>query len=126
MVQRQRKVWFGLLPDVPRNLLYRIDIQAFASYVELIVRHRDAVLMQRQPDRNSQLPLIIKTRQGHVISPYVRIIDRCVLLMRALQQEFGFTPSARARIIMADASSEPADEWGQLYQLRVLPGGKNA
>jgi hypothetical protein len=42
-----RKVWFDTLPDVPRNLLYRIDIQAFATYVELIVRHREAVLTQR-------------------------------------------------------------------------------
>jgi len=45
--------------------------------------------------------------------------------MRALQWEMGFTPSARARTIMGDEANEPADEQGQLYQLRVLPGGKD-
>jgi hypothetical protein len=91
----RKVVWFDTLPDVPRNLLYWIDSQAFATYVGLIVRHREAVLTQRQLDRNNSL---------HVISPCVRIVDRCIILMRALQQEMGFTPSARARIIMGDAA----------------------
>jgi phage terminase small subunit len=69
------------------------------------------VLTQRQLDHNNSLHHYCKAKHGHVFSPYVRIIDRCIILMRAVQQEMGFTPSARARIIMGDAANEPADEW---------------
>jgi hypothetical protein len=67
------------------------------------------VLTQRQLDHNNSLHYC-KAKHGLVISPYVRIIHRCIILMRVLQQEMGFTSSARARIIMGDAANEQADE----------------
>jgi hypothetical protein len=83
VIQRPpRKAWFDTLPDAPRNLLDWIDIQAFATYVEFIVRHREAVLTQRQLDHSNSLHHYCKAEHGHVILPYVRIIDRCIILMR--------------------------------------------
>jgi phage terminase small subunit len=58
------------------------------------------------------------------ISPYVRIMNHCVLLMTKLQSEMGFTPSARASLDVASlpAREEPASPH-ELFDT-ILPSGE--
>ena len=125
MNDAQRKLWHEVLRDAPPGLLRRVDWALLANYIELLNRHAQAVEAQRQLDRSQPLPFLVKGKDGPALSPYLRIINHCVLLMTRLQGEMGFTPVARARF--RDRESEPDEEdvgWASLGRLRVVPGGK--
>ena len=92
-------------------------------------RHAKAIEAQRKLDEGQAMPFLVKRKDGPAISPYLRMINHCVLLMRALQTDLGFTPSARARFHTPDdKQDEEADPgvlaWELLKSLRVIPGGK--
>jgi phage terminase small subunit len=101
MTERQREIWAGILADAPHGLLRRIDRQLLVNYVELVERHERAAIAQRQVDNAAgTAPLL--SRIG--ISPYLKIMNHCVMLMSKLQSELGFTPSARAALGRISAS----------------------
>jgi phage terminase small subunit len=90
----QRALWADVLADAPRDLLRRIDASLFANYIELMDRHAKAVVAQRALDHGAKLPFLANGKKGVMISPYIRIINHCVILMARLQSEMGFTPGA--------------------------------
>jgi P27 family predicted phage terminase small subunit len=122
----QRELWADVLVDAPRDVLRRIDWQLFAAYIELMDRHAKAVVAQRQIDRGRPLPYIAKGAHGVTASPYLRIINHCVILMTRLQSEMGFTPSSRVRLAMDRGGVSPGeaedDDWSRIYGIRVHPG----
>lgn len=125
----QRELWTETLLDAPANVLRRIDWGLFANYIEILERHAQLVRAQQQLDRGKPLPYLMKTKGGFVLSPYVRAINHCSLIMVRLQTELGFTPVARARFQYRDP--EPAvappnsSGWDSFARLRVVKGGKD-
>jgi P27 family predicted phage terminase small subunit len=127
MTAAQRDLWAEILLDAPRELLRRIDWVVFANYIEVVDRHAKAVQAQRKLDEGQALPFLVKRKDGPAISPYIRVINHCVLIMRNLQGEMGFTPQARSRFKMSDNRQPNEDEgtgWELLRSLRVVEGGR--
>jgi phage terminase small subunit len=110
MTERQREIWARILADAPHGLLRRIDGQLLVNYVELVDRHERAAIAQRQVDDAAETAPLLSRNGG--ISPYLKIMNHCVMLMSKLQSEPGFTPSARAALGMSALPSveEPASE----------------
>jgi P27 family predicted phage terminase small subunit len=122
----QRKLWREILTDAPAGVLRRIDAGLLANYVELANRYRQLVEAQRQLDRAQPMPFLVKSPAGAALSPYLRAINHCVLLMTRLAAEMGFTPAARAGLPLPGAAESEADDgWASLGRLRVIPGGKD-
>jgi P27 family predicted phage terminase small subunit len=127
MTEAQKELWAEVLLDAPKNLLRRIDWVVFANYIEIVDRHAKAVQAQRKLDEGQPLPFLVKHKDGPGISPYIRVINHCVLIMRNLQGEMGFTPQARARFKVPDSREPNVDEgtgWELLRSLRVVEGGR--
>lgn len=127
MTAAQRDLWAEILLDAPADLLRRIDWVVFANYIEIVDRHAKAVLAQRKLDEGQALPFLVKRKDGPAISPYLRVINHCVLIMRNLQGEMGFTPQARSRFKLSDHKEPDADAgtgWELLRSLRVVEGGR--
>jgi P27 family predicted phage terminase small subunit len=127
LTDSQRELWADLLLDAPRDLLKRIDWSVFANYIEVVDRHARLVQAQQKLDQDQSLPFLVKSKHGPMLSPYLRAINHCVLLMIRMQGEMGFTPAARARLVTAPPEREgddAANPWNVLRSLRVVQGGK--
>jgi hypothetical protein len=81
MDDAQRKLWREVLADAPRGVLRRIDAVLFANYIELLDRYRRLVAAQRQLDRAQPMPFLVKGHDGVAVSPYLRPLNHCVLLL---------------------------------------------
>jgi P27 family predicted phage terminase small subunit len=126
MDDAQRKLWRALLTDAPAGVLRRIDAALLANYVELLSRYRQLVEAQRQLDRAQPMPFLVKSPSGATLSPYLRAINHCVLLLTRLAAEMGFTPAARAGLPVAGAADSADDDgWNKLGRLLVIDGGKD-
>ena len=125
MSPAQRKLWRELLADAPRGVLRRIDAALLGNYVELLDRYVRLVEAQRQLDLAQPMPFLVKGPAGAVLSPYLRAINHCVLLLTRLATEMGFTPAARAGLpVPGTAASEDDDGWNMLGRLRLIHGDK--
>ena len=109
-----RKVWKRLVPHLrAMRVLTLVDADALAAYCHTYVRWRDAedflskhgMVYPIRDDQNR-----VKCMQQF---PQVSIARNLLLVMRAYQQEFGLTPAARARIVVAgeEESSSDARRW---------------
>ncbi len=110
MGRRQRQIWREVLGDAPLGLLRRIDRQLLVNDVEVVERHERAAIAHRKLDDAARTePLLSRHGAVVTISPYIRIMNHCVLPMTKLQSEMGFTPSARASlgVPMLPAPEEP-------------------
>lgn len=94
----RRQIWREVLADAPFGLLRRIDRQLLVNYVELVARHETAAMAQRKLNKVATPPLLTEGSEHAVISPYVRIMNHCVMLMTRLQNEMGFTPTSRVSL----------------------------
>ena len=97
-----RKVWKRLVPQLrAMKVLTLVDADALAAYCHIYTRWRDA------EDFLTKHGMVypIRDDQGRVKCmqqfPQVAIARNLLLVMRAYQQEFGLTPAARARIVIA-------------------------
>jgi P27 family predicted phage terminase small subunit len=126
MNEAQRKLWRELLTDAPLGVLRRIDAALLGNYVELLDRYRRLVEAQRQLDLAQPMPFLVKSPAGATLSPYLRAINHCVLLLTRLAGEMGFTPAARAGLpVPGAAESADDDGWNMLgRRLHVIDGGK--
>jgi P27 family predicted phage terminase small subunit len=92
--------WNFALDHAPRGLLREIDRAMLTSWVVAEHIHRKAA---RQVFASQ---LLIKTQSGSIVqSPMLGILNRQVVLMKALAAEMGFSPAARTTV-----ASEPTDE----------------
>jgi P27 family predicted phage terminase small subunit len=110
-----RARWDELAPQLEgAGLLTSIDAGALAAYCQVWARWRKA------EEAIVQFGQVIKTpekrdRKGRVISggypvqsPYIGIANKALSHVRALECEFGMTPSSRSRVKVAKAKT-PAD-----------------
>lgn len=112
--EESRRVWKRLVPQLRMmKVLTVVDADALAAYCHTYVRWRDA------EDFLSKHGMVypIRDDQGRVKCmqqwPQVSIARNLLLVLRAYQQEFGLTPAARARIVIAgeDEPSSDARRW---------------
>jgi P27 family predicted phage terminase small subunit len=128
MTPSMRDFWTETLVDAPKDILRRIDWALFAGYVETWDRYTRLVRAQQRLDAATEVPFLIKGASGPHISPYLRQMDRCLLLLARYGGEMGFTPAGRARLAVARLQDEDDDaqSWAALRQLRVIDGGKDS
>jgi len=93
MSEEAREVWDRLAPPlIAVGVLTPWDVDMFAHYCEIVVVARTAAeLVQGRF-------LARGRRGGFVTSPARRAYRDAVMVLRALAQEFGLTPSARSQI----------------------------
>jgi P27 family predicted phage terminase small subunit len=104
----QRAGWNYAIAHAPFGLLKTIDRALLTSWVIAESVHKDASIKLR----NS--PLIIKSPQGAIIqSPFLGILNRQVVLMKALAAELGFSPAARTQIACENnpEKEDPTDKY---------------
>ena len=101
--------WNFALDHAPRGLLKEIDRALLTSWViaEYIHQRASRQLLASQ--------LLIKSPNGSPIqSPLLGIINRQVVLMKAIAAEMGFSPAARTRVIV-EAETDEDDEIARRY-----------
>jgi hypothetical protein len=129
MSERQQALWRDILARAPIATLRAIDREIFGAYVELVDRHAQAADAQARLDRGKPLPFLMKAGpDGPVVSPYLGIMNKAVLLMHQLQVDLGFSPLARTRMEIAQGGGSIDDEpagWGMLRRFPVIDGSKN-
>jgi P27 family predicted phage terminase small subunit len=104
-----KAAWNQLVPMlVGMNVLTRVDANALARYCRLWSRWRKMEAFIE--DKGEMYPL--RGEDGGVKCfqqwPQVAIAHRLALQLVKLEQEFGLTPSARARIQLTPRQMEPA------------------
>ncbi len=88
-----RREWFRVLRDYGlTGAITRADRAALAAYCLLYARSIQVEALLEG------CPLAIKTANGYIQNPLVRIADRTYAEMRAYAVEFGMTPSSRSRV----------------------------
>lgn len=89
------------------KMLTLLDRAALAAYCQVYSRWKDA------EEKIAQFGGVIKGSVGGthlVLSPYMRIANECIDQLKALSQEFGFTPSSRSRITIPSQKGQSLDE----------------
>jgi len=125
MTDNQRRLWAELLADAPKGLLRRADRQLFTNYVVLADRFERAAIAQNALDARSSAPMLMRGQPSVVVSPYIRVMNQATVLMNTLQAELGFTPSARARLGVADLPDDDREPTNPHERLdMILPDGK--
>ena len=91
--EAQKASWYYVLENAPRGLLKRLDRGMLVAWVVAECLHREAaVALQNSPK-------LIRSQNGTVIqSPWIGILNRQAVLMKALAVELGFSPAARTRV----------------------------
>jgi len=111
----QREYWVEALKAAPPMLLSTMDEGLLVVWVCAAVIHRRAVIAQTAVDQGKAAPLLTKTPGGMPVqSPYVGIINKQAVVMLKAASEMGFTPSARCRINLGEASGteNPFEQFG--------------
>lgn len=105
----ERKAWNALAPMLDQmGVLTRVDGHAFGRYCRLWSRWRKA---EEFIDQHGEMyPLKNDAGQTKCFQqwPQVAIAHRLATQLTRLEQEFGMTPSARARIQIAPKTKETA------------------
>ena len=123
MTESQQAGWRYAVECAPRGLLKRIDQAVLAVWVEAENRHRVAAQAQARLDKNSNLPLLTKSKDGSIAaSPYLGIMNSAATTMLKAGSELGFSPASRPRIpTEPEKNDAPTSPWAKL---KVLNGGK--
>ncbi len=123
MTATQREFWTETLLDAPKDILRRIDWAQFAGYVEVWDRYVRLVQAQQRLDKGLALPFLVKGASGApALSPYLRQMNQCLILLARYAGELGFSPAARAALGRpADDRDDAAnDEWTALRKPRLV------
>jgi len=120
----QREGWQYALEHAPLHLLKKIDRGVLALWVVAEDNLRLATITQnRLNERGPDLPLLIRSPVGMVLSPYMDAMDRCAKVMFRCINEMGFSPAARPRIHLD--TGETAEDVNPWAQFKVVNGGKD-
>lgn len=123
MTAAQKKFWAETLANAPRDLLRRADWPLFGAYCEVWTRYENLVQAQQRLDKGLALPFLVKGASGApALSPYLRQMNQCLILLARYAGELGFSPAARAALGRpADDRGDAAnDEWTALRKLRLV------
>lgn len=124
-----REEWDRMATSLDRlGLLTEIDRSAFAAYCQAYGRWAGAqrsLKKMAEKDVTGAAAQIIKTQGGNWIqNPLIGIANKAARDMVNFATEFGMTPSARARLAIADAGSDPGDIFGGTLWGSKPSGGK--
>lgn len=107
-----RAVWDRLVKRLEQmGVLDSVDREALARYCTLWVRWREA----EKELKSGEAVIESTTKEGNPYlqqSPWVGIANKLAVELRRLEQEFGMTPAARARVEVKP--QKPAGETGVL------------
>jgi P27 family predicted phage terminase small subunit len=119
----QAAIWRHAIENAPRGILKNIDLSVFLVWVTAFDEDERARLGQIKLDqRGGDLDFLMRNKTGEmVVSPYLRITDRCGQRMMKAASELGFTPSARPRLATGNDDHEEAPGWSRL---QVIQGGR--
>lgn len=92
-----KKYWKQIVKNAPVGLLRACDAQALKRYVvALCIYHKAAGDLEKSSS-------VIRSKNGTPIhNPHLGILNRQAAILLQLESEFGFTPSARARLGFID------------------------
>ena len=126
LTTQQKKFWGEALADAPKGLLRRADWAMFVGYVETWDRYTRLVQAQQRLDADLDLPFLVRGSGGPALSPYLRAMNHCLMLLIRIETELGFTPTARVHFGRREDDQDDAanDEWAALRRLRVIDGDK--
>ena len=122
----QAAIWRYAIENAPKGILKAADLSIFLGWVTAFDEHERARMAQAKLDtRGGDLDFLVKKQNGDMmLSPYLRVTDRCALRMAKLAAELGFTPASRPRLASGKEDEEPEDSgWARL---RVIEGGREA
>ncbi len=106
--------WRRLVP-----ILLRMNVLSEADGMELAALCQTYSTMVRAQQELSKTGLLYKRPNGSVVqSPLLRVVTEGVATINRLAQQFGLTPSSRARVSII--SNEPADDFGSRELAKVL------
>lgn len=92
-----KKYWKLIVKNAPLGLLRACDAQALKRYVVGLCIYNNAA------DDLEKSNSIIRSKNGTPIhNPHLGILNRQTDILLKLESEFGFTPSARARLGFID------------------------
>lgn len=93
MNDRQKDLWRQIIQTAPPGLLKDLDGSIFTVWVVACDMHSEAV------QKVNQYGQMVKSPSGVPMqSPYVSIMNKQALIMKAAAAEMGFTPSSRSRV----------------------------
>lgn len=108
MSDTEKDGWRYAIEHAPKGLLKRLDQSALVLWVVAEDKFREAT------QKLNQFGMIVKSPNGLPMpSPYSTELKKYGLLMLRAASELGFTPSARARVVIA-GEKEGDDPWAQL------------
>ncbi len=106
--ESRRAIWAYAVTHAPHGLLRRLDAQIFEAWC-------DACHLRREAMRKlSAGAMLVKTPNGAAVqNPYLGIVNRQAVIMKALAAEMGFTPAARTRISVGEdeGGDDPTDRF---------------
>jgi len=96
--------WQRRAPELHRiGILTSIDAVAFGTRCQLVA---DYVAAQQKLARFGSVMRSSDSKKRAVISPFLRIRDRCLELLLKHEIEFGLTPSSRSRVTASPPVAE--------------------
>jgi len=94
---RAKEEWERIAPLLTsKQLLTEVDVGAFTQYCVSYSIYMDCLDKLTSEDGN--FCTIIETKDGFVINPHVKIMERQAVIMNTLLGKFGLTPSDRAKL----------------------------
>lgn len=124
-----REEWDRMATALDRlGLLTEIDRSAFIAYCQAYGRwanaQRSLKAMALKDPTGAQAQIIRTTAGNWIQNPLIGIANKAARDLVNFATEFGMTPSARARLAIADAGSDPADKFGGTLWGTKPSGGK--
>lgn len=104
--EERKAIWDYAIEHAPLGLLRRLDAQIFEAWCDACHLRREAMRKLKSGS------MLVKTPNGAAVqNPYLGIVNRQAVIMKALAAEMGFTPAARTRISVeeGDGGDDPTD-----------------
>lgn len=103
----QAAAWRSVISRAPVGLLKRLDSEMLEGWVVAYCLRKSAVEKFEAGGKQ----MLIKTPNGAVQqSPYIGIINRQSVIMKALAAEMGFSPAARTRVSVEEGGEGDATD----------------
>lgn len=129
MSAKTRKVWDELVAVIEPSVLDQADAVALEALAGWVVAMRDAQRVVHSAGKNGGLTITQPSgRQAR--SPMVDVLDTATKNVRQLAEQFGLTPSARARLggagFVGPSAASVDPDIGESPRLRKIDGGRGA
>lgn len=112
----EKKYWRQIVKNAPGGLLRGCDVQALKRYVVALYIYDNA---KNDLEKSHS---IIRSKNGTPVpNPNLAILNRQTDILLRLETEFGFTPSARARLDFIDHDVNFEDEDGFFLPPKPTP-----